>query len=336
MTAATAVPRTHREVRLAVRPAGAPSEEHFALVEAPVPVPGPGQVLIRNAVLAVPAVLSDLVRGRGHLPMPPVEPGTCVPGPGVGEVVDAGGSTLRPGDLVSSQNSGWREYAAVDARAVHRLDPGALPYPAAHLSQGAAAYMGVVHAGEVRSGDTVFVTSAAGGVGSLAGQIARLHGAARVIGSTSSRRKADVLVQELGYDAVVLRGAGALDEQLRAAAPEGLDVVVDNVGGEQLRAAISVARRGARVALIGALAAQLGDSPTTEIDTMALIAGGITVRGAALHDHLAVIPEWVEVFGRGLREGTLTFPRAVLRRLEQAPRAGVMVRITSLVIRKTR
>ncbi|MEK2477303.1 NADP-dependent oxidoreductase [Streptomyces noursei] len=321
MSAAFAVPATHREVHLVTRSTGVPSEEHFTVVEVPVPVPGPGQVLVRTTTLAVLTIMSELIRGRGELPMRPFDVGACVPGPGIAEVVDAGDSGLQVGDLVASQTGGWREYAVLDAQAVQRLDPGALPFPAAHLSQGAAAYLGVVRAGEVRQGDTVFVTSAAGGVGSLAGQIARQRGAARVIGSTSSQRKADILTKELGYDAVVLRNAGSLDEQLRAAAPDGLDVVVDNVGGEQLKSAMALARRGARIALIGALAGQLGDSAVTEIDPHALISGSVTLRGAALFDHLDVIPEWTDLFGRALRDGTLSFPRTVLTGLDQAPRA---------------
>ncbi|KAA6212124.1 NADP-dependent oxidoreductase [Streptomyces albofaciens JCM 4342] len=321
MTAPTALPATHREVHLTARPSGTPSEEHFTLVTAPVPVPGPGQVLIRTTVLGVPVVLSELVRGRDDLPMPPFDLGACVPGPSIGEVVDPGGSGLRVGDLVSTRTGGWREYAALGTDAVQRLDLDALPDPAAHLTQGAAAYLGVVRAGEVRAGDTVFVTSAAGAVGSLAGQIARLRGAGRVIGSTGSQRKADTLTKELGYDAAVLRGAGPVEEQLRAAAPDGVDVVIDQVAGDQLKAAVAVARSGARIALIGALAGQLGDTPTIDLDPVALITRSITLRGATLFDHLDIVPEWTEFFGRGLRDGTLTFPRTVLKGLDQAPRA---------------
>ncbi|WP_260476185.1 zinc-binding dehydrogenase [Streptomyces sp. WAC 06783] len=106
--------------------------------------------------------------------------------------------------------------------------------------------------------------------------------AARVIGSTSSQRKADIPAKELGYDAAVLRDAGCVEEQLRAAAPDGVDVVIDQVGGDRLKAAVAVARSGVRVALIGALAGQLGDAPAIDIDPMALITHSITLRGATL------------------------------------------------------
>ncbi|MFH8591779.1 zinc-binding dehydrogenase [Streptomyces rimosus] len=155
------------------------------------------------------------------------------------------------------------------------------------------------------------MTSVAGGGGGVgarcsywcaewppAGQIARLHGAARVIGSTSSQRKADILTKELGY-AAVPRDAGSVEEQLRAAAPDGVDVVIDQVGGDQLKAA-AVARSGVRVALNGALAGQLGDAPAIGINPVALITRTITLRGAPLFGHLDIVPEWTEFFGRGL------------------------------------
>lgn len=121
----------------------------------------------------------------------------------------------------------------------------------------------------------------------------------------------------------MIRGAGPIEEQLRKAAPEGIDALFDNVGGEQLTAAIAVANRGARLAIVGALATRLsqGGSTMTEIDTLSLLSRSITLRGVALHDHLDLIPEWNRLFGKGLRDGTLTFPHARLRGIEQAPRA---------------
>ncbi|GGU78015.1 NADP-dependent oxidoreductase [Streptomyces albospinus] len=313
---------THREVRLAARPTGPVTDDLFEIAEVPVPEPGPGQVLVRNTFMGVAAVMRTLMDEVTSVPMPSFVVGEALHGPAVGEVVAAPGSDLKPGDLVAHR-LGWREYSLVDAAQVQRLDPDLLPDPAGYLSQGPTALMGVDRGAEVRPGDTVFVTGAAGGVGSLAGQIAKLRGAARVIGSTGSRQKADRLIKEFGYDAVVIRGAGPIEEQLRAAAPEGIDALFDNVGGEQLAAALAVANRGARLAIVGALATQLSDGSrtTTEIDTLSLLARSITMRGVALYDHLDLVPEWNRMFGQGLRDGTLTFPHSRLHGIEEAPRA---------------
>ncbi|MYX07043.1 zinc-binding dehydrogenase [Streptomyces sp. SID8375] len=315
--------RTHREVRLTARPQGPVTDDLFEIVEVPVPEPGPGQVLVRNTVMGVAAVMRTLMDENNVVPVPAFEVGEPLNGPALGEVVAAPGTDLTPGDLVEHR-LGWREYALLDADGVHRRAPGLMPDPAAYLSQGPTAWMGIVRGAEVRPGDTVFVTGAAGGVGSLAGQIARLRGAARVIGSTGSQEKADRLIKEFGYDAVVIRGAGPIEEQLRAVAPEGIDALFDNVGGEQLGAAIAVANTGARLALVGALSSQLsedGKPHRAEIDTLSLLARNITLRGVALHAHMDLLPEWNQRFGEGLRDGTLTFPHTRLHGIEQAPRA---------------
>lgn len=257
------------------------------------------------------------------MPMPSFEVGRPLSAPALGELVTApDGGELRPGDLVSHW-SGFREYAVVDTSTVKPVDLEALPDPVAHLSQGPSAWIGVVRGAEVRQGDTVFVSGAAGGLGTLAGQFARLRGAGRVIGSTSSRQKADYLVETLGFDAVVLRGAGPIEEQLRKAAPEGIDAVVDNVGGEQLRAALALARPGARVGLIGALSAQVqGEAAApVEIDTYSLILRGVQLRGINGTHHWDALAEYPEVFGRSLREGTITLPHTRLSGIDQAPRA---------------
>ncbi|MFI1337239.1 MDR family NADP-dependent oxidoreductase [Streptomyces sp. NPDC020845] len=321
-----AVPATHRQVLLAARPEDTLTTDHFEVTTAPVPEPGPGQVLVRNRLMNVAAVMRPLTIADPDsfaLTQLLQRPGNPMHGPAIGEVVTAApGTDLAPGELVRHR-LGWREYAVVDAAEAERLSPGALPDPAAYLSQGFAAWLGVVRGAEVRDGDTVFVSGAAGGVGTLAGQFARLHGAARVIGSTGSPRKAEYLVKELGYDAAVVRGAGPIEDQLREAAPDGIDALFDNVGGEQLLAALAVARRGARFALVGALSAQLtGDAmATVPISTFDLIARGITLRGTAAFDHMDAYPQYEREFGRALSEGTMTYPHTRLRGVEQAPRA---------------
>ncbi|WP_030622526.1 MDR family NADP-dependent oxidoreductase [Streptomyces sclerotialus] len=322
--AAPVHPATHREVRLAARADGALAPDHFTVADAPLPVPVPGTVLVRNRVMAVTAVMRTMM-GSADLPIPSFVPGRALWGAAIGEVVEAPGGGFAPGDLVR-HDYGWREYALVDAARARRIDPEALPDPAAHLSQGATAWGALVHVAQVRPGDTVFITGAAGGVGSIAGQIARRLGARRVIGSTGSAHKAEYLVKELGYDEVVLRGAGPVGEQLRRAAPNGIDVLLDTVAGEQLAAALESARTGARFALVGALSAQLGEggdglTAPVELDAGLVVSRRVSLRGFSVRDHPALVQEWTEEFGRGLRDGTLIFAHSRLRGLDQAPEA---------------
>ncbi|NYV74460.1 NADP-dependent oxidoreductase [Streptomyces sp. UH6] len=325
---AAAPPSGTRAIQLAVTPKGLPGPEHFDVVTRPLGAPGPGQVVVRNRHFLVFPGLGTLIGGQVEgVPLPPVHAGDLMFGPAVGEVVAVGaGSPFRPGDLVTHL-LGWREYALLEA---DRCGPvgDVLPSPVAHLSSGAAAYGALTRLAELRSGDTVFVTGAAGGVGTLAGPVARLLGAGRVVGSTRSPAKADRLVAELGYDAVVVPGApgGTLGEQLGEAAPEGIDVVVDTVGGEQLTAALAAARRGARFALVGALSGQLspdtrGGSAPVGIDTYRVVTHGISLRGYSGTDHPDVADEWTTRFGAWLRAGDLTFPHVTVPGIERAPRA---------------
>ncbi|MCX5320050.1 NADP-dependent oxidoreductase [Streptomyces sp. NBC_00120] len=320
------LPRTTREVRLAAIPEGLPTQEHFAVVETPLPEPGTGQVLVRNRYFLVFPGLRTLIGGEvDGLPLPPLRSGDTLFGPAVGEVVAASAdSPLRTGDAVAHM-LGWREFALVSAAECTPLDD-ALPDPVAHLAQGSAAYGALTRLADVRVGDVVFVTGAAGAVGSLAGQIARLLGARRVIGSTGSPEKAERLVSELGYDAVVLRGAGPFAAQVAEAAPEGIDVLVDTVAGEQLAAALGAARQGARFALVGALSGQLsaqraGGSAPVEIDAYRLVVKGVSLRGYSGADHPDVEKEWTSRFGDWLRSGKISFPYARIAGIDRAPQA---------------
>ncbi|TJZ91716.1 MDR family NADP-dependent oxidoreductase [Actinacidiphila oryziradicis] len=324
MTAA--LPRTAREVRLAAIPEGLPAREHFAVVKTPLPEPGTGQVLVRNRHFLVFPGLRTLIGGEvDGLPLPPLRNGDVLFGPAVGEVVAApSDSPLRTGDTVAHM-LGWREYALVAATECTPLDDP-LPDPVAYLSPGSAAYGALTRLADVRAGDIVFVTGAAGAVGSLTGQIARLLGATSVIGSTGSPEKAERLVSELGYDAIVLRGAGPIAAQLAEAAPEGIDVLVDTVAGEQLVAALGAARQGARFALVGALSGQMsaqraGGSAPVEIDAFRLLVKGISLRGYSGADHPDVEKEWTSRFGDWLRSGEISFPHARIAGIDRAPQA---------------
>ncbi|MFE5244861.1 MULTISPECIES: MDR family NADP-dependent oxidoreductase [unclassified Streptomyces] len=312
---------THRLVRLVRRRDGLPTADDFSLVEAPVPLPQAGQVLVRNTqFLVFPGLRTLIGRETRDVPLPPINPGDTLFGPAIGEVVDG---ALKGRQVLHLQ--GWREYAT-PAAAEYRLLDGILPSPVAHLAQGSAAYGALTRLAEVREGDTVFVTGAAGAVGTMAGQIARLLGAARVVGSTGSPDKAERLEKELGYDAVVLRGATSLAGRLAEAAPDGIDVVLDTVGGEQLTAAVHAANRGARFALVGALAGQLspdraGGSAPTVLDSYRLLTRGITIAGYSGVDHPDVEAEWEARFGAWLRAGEIRFPYTPVRGMERAPGA---------------
>ncbi|GGZ93312.1 MDR family NADP-dependent oxidoreductase [Streptomyces subrutilus] len=320
------LPRTTREVRLASVPVGLPTRDHFVVTEAPLPEPGADRVLVRNRHFLVFPGLRTLIGGEvDGVPLPALRPGDALFGPCVGEVVAApAGGPLRPGDVVAHLQ-GWREYALVSAAECAPLGD-ALPDPVAHLAQGSTAYGALTRLAGVREGDVVFVTGAAGAVGSLAGQIARLLGARRVIGSTGSPWKAERLVAELGYDAVVLRGAGSVADQLAAVAPEGIDVLVDTVAGGQLTAALGAARHGARFALVGALSGQLsarraGGSAPVEIDAFRLVVKGVSLRGYSGADHPDVEEEWTGRFGAWLRSGEIAFPHVRIAGIDRAPQA---------------
>ncbi len=328
--ATPALPRTHRAVRLAARPKGLPGPEHFTVADVPLPRPAPGEALVRNRFFRISAslrmMISEGAQDVDGVPFPVVRPGETPFEETIGEVVSAPqDSGLRPGDLVSHWQ-GWREYAAVPADQCSPLD-AALPDPVAHLSHAWTAYAALRWGAEVRPGDTVFVTGATGAIGSMAGQLARLLGAARVIGSTGSQRKAERLVAELGYDAAVLRGTRPIAGQLAEAAPEGIDVLLDGVGGDQLRAAVSAARDGARFALVGALSGQLarhgtGTAAPVELDSFQLLVKRIVMRGFSADDVPArERARWPGMFGAWLHSGELRFPYTRVTGIERAPQA---------------
>ncbi|MFC5663922.1 MDR family NADP-dependent oxidoreductase [Kitasatospora misakiensis] len=319
-------PTTTREVRLVAAPDGLPTPADFAVADVPLAAPGPDQVLVRNRAFLVFPGLRSLIGGElASASLPTVRPGDPVFGPALGEVLAApAGGPLRPGDLVTHL-FGWREHAVAEAGAFTRV-AGDFPDPLALLSPSLAGYGALTRATRVGEGDVVLVTGAAGAVGTVVGRVARLLGAARVIGTTGSAAKAKRLTEEFGYDAVLVRGERPIAEQLAEAAPEGIDVLLDMVGGEQLTAAVDAARQGARFALIGALAGQLdparrGASAPAVVDSFRLVVRDVTVHGIAGQRYQDLEPEWLERLAGWLRAGELTVPRTVLAGIDRAPGA---------------
>jgi NADPH-dependent curcumin reductase CurA len=209
--------------------------------------------------------------------------------------------------------SGWREHAVVDSGRCRVVDPeDAL----LHLSSGLTAYVGLRVAG-LRNGETVYVSSAAGAVGSMVAQLAKAIGAGRVVGSTSSARKATDLTERLGFDAAFDYRGGPIDEELARSAPNGIDVFFDNVGGEHLAATIKALNPRGRVALCGALAQQLGEDADPQLDLLTIIGRRLSLRGFTATDHL----DWEPDYLRLMRHNNIVPAHTIVDGLASAPQA---------------
>ena len=240
--------RSSREIHLVARPRGEPRHGDFAVVEVAVPDPGPGQVLVHNRFISVDPYMRGRMRDSKSY-APPFALGAVMTGMSVGEVVASQSPDLDVGDIVL-HDLGWRDYALDAAAAFRRVPPNDAPLSAwlGVLGMvGLTAWVGMLEIAALKPGDIVFVSGAAGAVGSLAGQIAKLRGAARVVGSVGSAAKVRYVCDDLGFDAAFNYHEGSPAQLLAAAAPDGIDVYYDNVGGEHLEAALGALRcTGAR------------------------------------------------------------------------------------------
>ncbi|MEU6129882.1 NADP-dependent oxidoreductase [Saccharopolyspora sp. NPDC047091] len=317
------VPTTGTEIRLASRPDGAPTPENFTVARAELPEVGPGQVLVRNLVLSV----DPYMRGRMNnvrTYVPPFQIGKPLEGGAVGEVLVSRSPQLSAGDVVL-HGLGWREYAVVGAAGATRVDTGAAP-PEAYLGAlgmpGHAAYAGLLEAAEFRPGDTVFVSGAAGTVGSIVGQIAKLRGAAKVIGSAGGPEKVRYLTEELGFDRAFDYRDGPIWQQLVKASPDGFDVYFDNVGGDHLDAALLLARPGARFALCGAISQYNEQGEVVgPRNLMQAIGKGITMRGFLVGHYEHVKDRFLAEMGGWLARGDVRCRETVVKGVENTPQA---------------
>jgi NADPH-dependent curcumin reductase CurA len=317
-------PRSTRQIVLASRPQGWPTPENFRLEQTDLPELLPGQVLVANRWMSV----DPYMRGRMNdvkSYVPPFQVDRPLEGGAVGEVVASASPDVAVGRTVL-HGAGWREHAVLDAGSVTVVDPALAPGSAwlgALGMPGLTAYAGLMAAARFRPGDVVFVSGAAGAVGSLVGQIARLSGAARVIGSAGSPAKVARLL-ELGFDAAFDYHDGPVLEQLRAAAPEGIDVYFDNVGGDHLEAAIDVLTTGGRVCLCGAIAQYNATEPPAAPRNLALAIGKqLSLQGFLVGAHQDLAPEFREKMAGWLAAGRIARDETVREGLDEAPQAFI-------------
>jgi NADPH-dependent curcumin reductase CurA len=312
-----------REIRLAARPTGWPTPADFTLATAELPDPVDGQVLVRNLLMSVdPYMRGRMNDTRSYVP--PFQLGKALEGQAVGEVVASASPERQPGEVVVHQ-AGWREYALLDAARTRVVDTSAHG-PSAYLGvlgiPGLTAYVGLLDIAALRPGDSVYVSGAAGAVGGLAGQFARLRGASRVVGSAGSAAKVELLTGCMGFDAAFNYRDGPVRPLLKEAAPDGIDVYFDNVGGEHLEAALAALRPYGRVALCGAITGYNAAAPEPGPTNLALAIGKrLTLRGFIVFDHYDRMHHFETEVGGWLAEGRLHLAETVVDGLENAPDA---------------
>jgi len=317
------MPVTSKEVHLVARPSGEPDPTDFALVETTLGDPGAGEVLVRNSWISV----DPYMRGRmndAKSYVPPYGLGEAMGGGAVGTVVASRSDDVPVGAAVL-HSAGWREYAILPAEAVRVVDSARVPVEN-HLNGlgmiGLTAYAGLVEVAPVKEGDVVFVSGAAGAVGSIAGQIARKLGASRVVGSAGGPEKQRRVVEQFGFDAAIDYRRGDLEGQLAEAAPDGIDVYFDNVGGAHLRAAIAAMRDFGRIALCGAISQYNATEPVPGPDNLFLAVGKrLNLRGFIVGDHAHLAAEYAQRAAEWIAEGDLRTEETVVDGIDNAVQA---------------
>ncbi len=310
----------NRQVLLASRPQGPVSDDNFRVVEAPIGEPGAGEVLVRNEWLS----LDPYMRGRMNdvkSYVPPVQIGEVMVGQTVGEVVTSRDSRFVPGDQVLAP-SGWQLYGVTRADELTKVDTERAPasyYLGVLGMPGMTAWFGLFDIGAPKPGETVVVSAASGAVGSVVGQLAKLHGC-RAVGIAGGKAKCDYVVQELGFDACIDHKGGALHGGLRAACPNGVDVHFENVGGIVLDTMLGMMNRFSRVVICGLVAEYNGTEPYGYTRLRSVLVNRIRMQGMIVFD-------WKDRYGEAfaglagyLADGRLKYRESVVEGIDNAPK----------------
>jgi NADPH-dependent curcumin reductase CurA len=311
----------NRQILLAEIPRGKLAPEHFRLVESQTPAPDEGQVLVRVRYISLDAANRAWMQGATYRDA--VTAGSVMAGGALAEVIESKASGFASGDLVFA-DTGWQDYAVLGARRLAKLPK---LEPITHLLSvygiaGLTAYFGLLRIAEPKAGETVVVSAAAGSVGSLVGQIAKIKGC-RAVGIAGGGQKCDWLVRELGFDAAVDYKAGNLFKDLKAAAPTGIDVYFDNVGGDILEACLFPMNAGGRVSCCGAISAYDGAAPPAGprgIPGLAVVKR-LTLKGFIVMDFMAERDKAVADLTSWVATGKLKVEEDVIDGLENTPAA---------------
>jgi NADPH-dependent curcumin reductase CurA len=313
---------TARELVLSRRPEGRIEPGCFTLVQRKLPALSPGQLHVRADCFSVDP--SMIPRLSGDTYAPAFGLGAAVEARAVGQVMQSTAEGWREGDWAVCW-AGWRDYAVVDASQAIRIEPrsGLPPHTWLHVLgiPGLTAYIGLVEVAQMQPGDRVWVSAAAGAVGSVAAQLAKARGASLVIGSAGGADKARYLTDTLGLGAAVDYRAGDLAGQLREVAPEGIDLYFDNVGGDHLEAAIDLLRTGGRAAICGMISGYGKPPAPAPCNLTQLIIKRLRLQGFLVLDHLHRRAAFEEQVLPLVEEGILHSEVTIFDGLESAPRA---------------
>ena len=314
---------TCREIRLASRPNGLPTAANFTLAQTALAPLQDQQALVRNLFMSV----DPYMRGRMNEQksyVPPFELGKPLDGGAVGEVIESRAGSLKPGDVVTS-NFGWREYFIASPKELHTVSREIQPlsaYLGALGMTGMTAWAGL-NLVEVKAGDVIYISGAAGAVGNVAGQLAKLRGC-RVIGSAGSQEKVRYLREECGFDVAFDYKVGPVLEQLNLEAPDGIDVYFDNVGGETLEAALSALRVHGRIIACGGISGYNEEKPRPGPSNLFnMITKRLTMKGLIVRDWLSRQGEFEKQVGGYFRAGKLKNKETVVEGLDQAVNAFI-------------
>ena len=315
-------PSKNRDIRLNARPSGLPQPGDFELVEGPIPTPGTGHVLVRNLYMSVDPYMRGRMADRKSY-VPPFQLGETLSGGAVGKVV-AGNDRFAAGDYVISQN-GWREWFVSDGADLRKIDPSVAPvraYLGALGMTGLTAYAGLKRIGELKKDDRVFVSAAAGAVGSVVCQIALAEGCEIVVGSAGSDAKCAWL-KELGVtDAINYRETDDLGAAVADALPGGIDVYFENVGGTHLEAALDSMRQNGRIVVCGLIDQYNSAEPPPGPRNLAILLGRrLAMRGFLVLDHFDLMDEFLTDMRKWIADGKMKWRETVVDGIENAPAA---------------
>jgi NADPH-dependent curcumin reductase len=315
----------NRRVLLRRRPAGMPRPADFAIEDAPLPEPRQGEILCRTLYLSIdPYMRGRMNAGRSYAAS--VELGQVMVGGTVSEVVESRHPEFAKGDVVVGYD-GWQGYAVSTGTGVRTLDPRQAPVSTALGvlgMPGMTAYVGLLDIGRPAAGETVVVSAAAGAVGSVVGQIAKIKGC-RAVGIAGSKAKCEYVVSELGFDACIDYRAQELLPALREACPSGVDVYFDNVGGATLEAVLALINQNARIPLCGLItqynATELPPGP----NLAPVLVKRALIKGFIVSDHSGRLENFLGDCTRWFREGRLKYREDVAEGLDAAPAALIGV-----------